>query len=80
MRGGNGEDGAPLGSRYAIVPDRADAIRHGVQMARAGDVVASFGKGHERSMCFGETEHPWNEQEAMLAALRARLEGANESF
>ena len=61
-------------SRFAIVPDRAEAIRFGVQMARAGDVVASFGKGHERSMCCGETEYPWNEQEAMLSALRARRE------
>ena len=76
VRVANGADGAPLGSRYAIVPDRAEAIRVGVQMARAGDVVASFGKGHERSMCFGETEYPWNEQEAMLSALRARLGGA----
>ena len=65
-------------SRFAIVPDRAEAIRFGVQMARAGDVVASFGKGHERSMCFGETEYPWNEQEAMLSALRARREERGE--
>ena len=61
-------------SYYAVVPDRAEAIRFGVEMARAGDVVASFGKGHERSMCYGETEYPWNEQEAMLSALRDRTE------
>ncbi len=77
---GHGEYGAPIESRYAIVPDRAEAIRVGVQMAGAGDVVASFGKGHERSMCYGETEYPWNEQEAMLSALRARMEGAGGSF
>ena len=63
-----------LAPRYAIVPDRAEAIRFGVDMARAGDVVASFGKGHERSMCYGETEYAWNEQEAMLSPLRARTE------
>lgn len=57
--------------RYCVVPDRAEAIRQATRMARPGDVVASFGKGHERSMCFGETETPWNEQEAMLDALRA---------
>ena len=62
---------------YAVVPDRAAAIRFGVEMARAGDVVASFGKGHERSMCYGETEYPWNEQEAMLSALRARKTAAS---
>ena len=66
-------DSAPY---YAVVPDRAEAIRFGVQMARAGDVVASFGKGHERSMCYGETEYPWNEQEAMLSALRSSKAGA----
>ncbi len=60
-------------SYYAVVPDRAEAIRFGVEMARGGDVVASFGKGHERSMCYGETEYPWNEQEAMLSALRGRI-------
>jgi UDP-N-acetylmuramoyl-L-alanyl-D-glutamate--2,6-diaminopimelate ligase len=63
-----------LAPRFAIVPDRAEAIRFGVNMARAGDVVASFGKGHERSMCYGETEYPWNEQDAMLSALRARTQ------
>ena len=64
-----------LAPRFAIVPDRAEAIRFGVEMARPGDVVASFGKGHERSMCYGETEYPWNEQDAMLSALRARTGG-----
>jgi UDP-N-acetylmuramoyl-L-alanyl-D-glutamate--2,6-diaminopimelate ligase len=54
---------------YRIIPDRAEAIRQGVAMARAGDVVAAFGKGHERSMCFGEVEHPWSDQDAMLKAL-----------
>jgi UDP-N-acetylmuramoyl-L-alanyl-D-glutamate--2,6-diaminopimelate ligase len=58
--------------RYVIVPDRTEAIRLAVGMARAGDVVGAFGKGHERSMCFGETEYPWSDQEAMLAALRSR--------
>ena len=76
-----GEEGEPAGSSpyYTIVPDRAEAIRFGVEMARAGDVVASFGKGHERSMCYGETEFPWNEQEAMLAALRVISERRGES-
>jgi UDP-N-acetylmuramoyl-L-alanyl-D-glutamate--2,6-diaminopimelate ligase len=59
-------------NHYAIVPDRAEAIQFAVNMARAGDVVAAFGKGHERSMCFGETEHPWSDQDAMLAALQNR--------
>jgi UDP-N-acetylmuramoyl-L-alanyl-D-glutamate--2,6-diaminopimelate ligase len=58
---------------YAVVPDRGAAIQRAVDMAQPGDVVAAFGKGHERSMCFGVTEYPWNEQEAMLNALRRRM-------
>ncbi|RLT37943.1 MAG: UDP-N-acetylmuramoyl-L-alanyl-D-glutamate--2,6-diaminopimelate ligase [Chloroflexi bacterium] len=57
--------------RYRIVADRAEAIGFAARMARPGDVVAAFGKGHERSICFGETERPWNEQEVMLDALAA---------
>jgi UDP-N-acetylmuramoyl-L-alanyl-D-glutamate--2,6-diaminopimelate ligase len=58
---------------YRIVPDRSEAIWQGIALARAGDVVASFGKGHERSMCFGETEYPWSDQAAMLEALERRM-------
>ncbi len=58
---------------YVIVPDRQEAIQYAVDMARAGDVVAAFGKGHERSMCFGETEYPWSDQDALSRALDRRL-------
>ena len=54
---------------FTIVPDRTEAIRFAVQMARPGDVVVAFGKGHERTMCFGETEFPWSDQETMRSAL-----------
>ena len=58
---------------YTIVPDRTAAIQYAVDMAQPGDVVAAFGKGHERSMCFGEIEYPWSDQNAMLTALERRL-------
>jgi UDP-N-acetylmuramoyl-L-alanyl-D-glutamate--2,6-diaminopimelate ligase len=58
--------------RYTIVHDRTAAIQYAVDMARPGDVVASFGKGHERSMCFGEVETPWSDQAAMRSALTSR--------
>lgn len=54
---------------FVIVPDRTEAIWQAVAMARPGDVVAAFGKGHERSMCFGEIEYPWSDQQAMRDAL-----------
>ncbi|MBI3536836.1 MAG: UDP-N-acetylmuramyl-tripeptide synthetase [Chloroflexi bacterium] len=57
---------------YFVVNDRAEAIAYAVNIARAGDVVIVTGKGHERSMCFGETEFPWSDQDAMRAALQGR--------
>ena len=61
------------GRLYAVVPDRAEAIQLAVDIAQAGDVVAAFGKGHERSMCYGTIEHPWSDQDAMRVALRRRV-------
>ncbi len=52
------------------VPDRGEAIYQATQMARAGDIVLACGKGHEQSMCFGTTEYPWSDHDAMRAALR----------
>jgi UDP-N-acetylmuramoyl-L-alanyl-D-glutamate--2,6-diaminopimelate ligase len=54
-------------------PDRGKAIAAAVDKARPGDLVIVTGKGHERSMCFGTTEHPWSDHEAVRTALRARL-------
>ncbi|MEW5717019.1 MAG: UDP-N-acetylmuramoyl-L-alanyl-D-glutamate--2,6-diaminopimelate ligase [Chloroflexota bacterium] len=59
-------------SDYHIVSDRAEAIASAIQMARAGDIVIVCGKGHERSMCFGTTEIPWSDQEAVRAALQIK--------
>ncbi|MEM7128588.1 MAG: UDP-N-acetylmuramoyl-L-alanyl-D-glutamate--2,6-diaminopimelate ligase [Chloroflexota bacterium] len=56
---------------FMIIPDRTEAIFQAVKMARPGDIVASFGKGHERSMCYGTTEYPWNEQAVLQNALHA---------
>ena len=58
--------------RFVIIPDRAAALQFAVNQARSGDIVAAFGKGHERSMCFGTTEYPWSDQAAMLTALQQR--------
>lgn len=58
--------------RYAVVADRGAAIQFAVDMARPGDIVAAFGKGHERSMCYGEVEYPWSDQQAMIEALDRR--------
>lgn len=62
--------GAVEGESFLRVPDRGEAIFRACQLARAGDMVMACGKGHEQSMCFGTTEHPWDDREAMRSALR----------
>ncbi|MCE5259413.1 MAG: UDP-N-acetylmuramoyl-L-alanyl-D-glutamate--2,6-diaminopimelate ligase [Chloroflexi bacterium] len=56
---------------YFRVPDRTQAIARALEIARPGDLVISTGKGHERSMCFGVTEYPWSEHDAVRAGLHA---------
>lgn len=56
-----------------IVPDRARAMERAAEMAEPGDAVAAFGKGHERSMCFGETEYPWSDRQALELAIARQL-------
>ena len=55
------------------VPDRGEAIIRAVTMAQPGDIVIACGKGHEQSMCFGETEFPWDDKTAMKAAISGLL-------
>jgi UDP-N-acetylmuramoyl-L-alanyl-D-glutamate--2,6-diaminopimelate ligase len=65
--------GAVEGKSVLCVPDRGDALRKAVELAQPGDLVIACGKGHEQSMCFGETEYPWDERTALQAALAERL-------
>jgi UDP-N-acetylmuramoyl-L-alanyl-D-glutamate--2,6-diaminopimelate ligase len=60
------------GVDYYRIPDRAAAIAFAVRLAQAGDTVVAAGKGHEQSMCFGTTEYPWSDHQAMRAALSQR--------
>ncbi|MCY3945954.1 MAG: UDP-N-acetylmuramoyl-L-alanyl-D-glutamate--2,6-diaminopimelate ligase [Anaerolineaceae bacterium] len=61
--------GGEEGKSFLREPDRARALLRACQLARPGDVVMACGKGHEQSMCFGETEYPWDERHALRAAL-----------
>lgn len=55
------------------IPDRQSAINYAIiHLARPGDIVGIFGKGHEASMCYGITEHPWSDRQAALTALSKR--------
>ncbi|NJC97222.1 MAG: UDP-N-acetylmuramoyl-L-alanyl-D-glutamate--2,6-diaminopimelate ligase [Anaerolineales bacterium] len=64
-----GSGGGIEGETFWRVPDRGEAIRFALRLARPGDIVLSCGKGHEQSMCFGQKEYLWDDRTAMRAAL-----------
>ncbi len=65
--------GGVEGENFFLIPDRGDAIRFALRQADKGDLVLALGKGHEQSMCFIETEYPWDDRIAMQAALAEHL-------
>jgi UDP-N-acetylmuramoyl-L-alanyl-D-glutamate--2,6-diaminopimelate ligase len=69
MAGGAISKGGREGENFWKIPDRGEAIRFAIRLAKPGDIVLSCGKGHEQSMCFGKTEYLWDDRTAMRAAL-----------
>ncbi len=64
------------GEDYWRIGDRGQAIEFAVKMAQAGDLVIVTGKGHEQTMCFGTTEVPWDDRQAVRGALASSRGGA----
>lgn len=73
MAAGAQAAGGVEGRDFWRIPDRGQALRFAVAQARPGDMVIACGKGHEQSMCFGETEYPWDDRLALRAALSEHL-------
>ncbi len=73
MADGARQHGGVEGQTFYRVPDRREAMRLAVQLARPGDIVMACGKGHEQSMCFGTVEYPWDDRAALRSALAERL-------
>ena len=68
---GCGEANGVEDRTFFKISDRQEAINFAIQkLARAGDWVLLCGKGHEKSMCFGEKEYSWSECGAVMKALR----------
>lgn len=58
-------------SKIHSIADRYEAIDFAInQLAEPGDTVAVFGKGHEKSMCYGTEEYPWSDKQAILEAVK----------
>lgn len=61
------------GGNFKIITDRQEAFNYAIgKLAKKNDIVVVCGKGHEQSMCFGQTEYPWSEQAAVRKAIRER--------
>jgi UDP-N-acetylmuramoyl-L-alanyl-D-glutamate--2,6-diaminopimelate ligase len=59
-------------NKISSVPDRQEAINFAIQkLAKKGDLIAIFGKGPEKSMCYGTTEIEWSDEEAVKKALKS---------
>lgn len=53
------------------VPDRNEAICFAInRVAREKDTIVLLGKGHEESMAYGDTEHPWSDRRAAEEAYK----------
>ncbi len=73
MADGATTKGGVEGQSFWRIPDRGEAIRFAVHLAQPGDIVLACGKGHEQSMCFIDTEYPWDDRVAMRVALAELL-------
>lgn len=54
------------------IPDRFNAIKQALSIAKKGDVIAICGKGHEKSMAFGDVEKPWSDVKAVDKVLKQK--------
>lgn len=58
---------------FVRIDDRGEALTWAIGTAQKGDVVGIFGKGHERSICFGTKEYPWSDQDAVKKILSKKF-------
>jgi UDP-N-acetylmuramoyl-L-alanyl-D-glutamate--2,6-diaminopimelate ligase len=80
MAAGARSKGGVEGETFWRIPDRGEAIKFAIHLAREGDIVLYCGKGHEQSMCFGKTEYLWDDRTAMRAALAEFMGIAGEKM
>ncbi len=67
------KSGGVLGENVFIENDRQKAITLAIKLAKKGDTVGIFGKGHEKSLNLdGKSEIPWSDQEAVRKVLDER--------
>lgn len=65
----NGIENKIEGDSFYIIPDRREAIKKALQIAKPDDIVAFTGMGAEELMVIGDKKIPWNEKEVILEEL-----------
>ena len=58
------------GSRYAVVPDRREAIHTAITIARPGDLIIIAGKGHESYQLINEQIIPFDDRKVAAEYLK----------
>lgn len=56
-----------LHDQYACIGDRAEAVRHAIKIAEAGDIIIFAGKGHEDYQIIENTKYPHSDAEIAIA-------------
>jgi len=56
---------------YTMIERRIDAISKAIEMAQFGDIIVLTGKAHEKSLCRGKIEYPWNEKETVEKIIKS---------
>lgn len=51
--------------KFVAISERGEAIAYALSIAKKGDVIGIFGKGHEKTMCYQNYEHPWSDKETI---------------
>jgi UDP-N-acetylmuramoyl-L-alanyl-D-glutamate--2,6-diaminopimelate ligase len=64
--------GMPRGAAHVVEPDRRQAIRQAIAMARDGDLVLIAGKGHETYQEIDGIRYPFDDREEARRAIGSR--------
>lgn len=62
-----------LHDNYACIGDRAEAVRHAVEIAEPGDIIIFAGKGHEDYQIVENTKYPHSDTNIALEAGRLKF-------